>query len=351
LGCLLESWVKRSNFAALIRARSGLILAAIDARLHTPRLSEGYPPMSHHATRREFLQTTTAAAAGLAASSLALPAFAAEDKPLYRISLAEWSLHKTLFSGKMNNLDFARTSKEEFGIEGIEYVNQFWKDKARDSKYLADLKQRSTDAGVTNLLIMIDGEGALGDPDEAGRKKAVENHYQWVEAAKYLGCHSIRVNAQSKGSFDEAQKLAADGLRQLSEYAASHDINVIVENHGGLSSNGAWLAGVMKRVDLPNCGTLPDFGNFRLGDGEEYDRYKGVAELMPFAKAVSAKSHDFDAEGNEMRTDYRRMMKIVVDAGYHGFVGIEYEGSKLPEPEGIRATKMLLERVRDELAA
>ncbi|MBX3414885.1 MAG: TIM barrel protein [Pirellulales bacterium] len=307
--------------------------------------------MNHTTTRREFLQTTGAVAAGLGLSSLALPTFAAEDKPLYRISLAEWSLHKKLFAGKMDNLDFARTAKEDFGIEGIEYVNQFWKDKARDEKYLAELKQRSDDLGVTNLLIMIDGEGALGDPDEKDRLKAVEKHHQWVEAAKYLGCHSIRVNAQSKGSFDETQKLAADGLRRLSEYGASHGINVIVENHGGLSSNGAWLAGVMKLVDMPNCGTLPDFGNFRVSGTEEYDRYKGVEELMPFAKAVSAKSHDFDAEGNETHTDYKRMMKIVVDAGYHGFVGIEYEGSKLPEPEGIMATKKLLERVRDELAS
>jgi len=307
--------------------------------------------MNHSTTRREFLQSTGAVAAGLSLSSLALgTTYAAEDKPLYRISLAEWSLHKTLFAGKMTNLDFARATKEDFGIDGVEYVNQFWKDKARDQKYLADLKQRSADVGVTNLLIMIDGEGALGDPDEKDRIKAVENHHQWVEAAKYLGCHSIRVNAQSKGSFEETQKLAADGLRRLSDYAASHDINVIVENHGGLSSNGAWLAGVMKLVDLPNCGTLPDFGNFRVSGTEEYDRYKGVEELMPYAKAVSAKSHDFDADGNEMRTDYKRMMKIVVDAGYHGFVGIEYEGSKLPEPEGIRATKTLLERVRDELA-
>lgn len=305
--------------------------------------------MNHSTTRREFLQTTGAVAAGLGLSSLALPTFAAEDKPLYRISLAEWSLHKSLFGGKMNNLDFPQATKD-LGIEAVEWVNQFWKDKARDQKYLAELKQRTADVGVANLLIMIDGEGALGDPDEKDRLKAVENHHQWVEAAKFLGCHSIRVNAQSKGSFDETQKLAADGLRRLSEYGASHDINIIVENHGGLSSNGAWLAGVMKQVDMPNCGTLPDFGNFRVSGDEEYDRYKGVEELMPFAKAVSAKSHDFDAEGNETHTDYKRMMKIVVDAGYHGFVGIEYEGSKLPEPEGIAATKKLLERVRDELA-
>ena len=196
---------------------------------------------------------------------------------------------------------------------------------------------------------MIDGEGNLGDPDQKKRTQAVENHYKWVEAAKTLGCHSIRVNAGSAGTFEEQQHRAADGLRALSEFAAKHGMNVIVENHGGLSSNGEWLAGVMKMVNLKNCGTLPDFGNFRIKDNEWYDRYQGVTELMPFAKAVSAKSHDFDAEGNETKTDYKKMMKIVLDAGYSGYVGIEYEGSMLDEFAGIRATKALLEKVRGEL--
>jgi sugar phosphate isomerase/epimerase len=301
--------------------------------------------------RREALKQSAQFAAGLGLASLIAPSVRAEDtSPLYRISLAEWSLNKALFGGKLDNLDFARTSKEEFGIEAVEYVNQFFKDKAGDSKYLAELKQRAEDAGVKSLLIMIDREGDLGDADEARRTEAVEKHYRWVEAAKALGCHSIRVNAASSGSYDEQLERAADGLRRLAEFGDQHEINVIVENHGGLSSNGEWLAAVIKRVDHPRAGTLPDFGNFNLGDGKEYDRYKGVAELMPFAKAVSAKSHDFDDEGNETQTDYRRMMQIVLDAGYHGYVGIEYEGSRLSEPEGILATKKLLERVRDELA-
>jgi sugar phosphate isomerase/epimerase len=277
-------------------------------------------------------------------------AWAAKAEPLYKISLAEWSLHRTLGANKLDNLDFAKTAKEEFGIEAVEYVNQFFKDKAKDTAYLGDLKQRAADHGVKSLLIMIDNEGDLGDPDSAKRTQAIQNHHQWVEAAKFLGCHSIRVNARSSGSYEEQQKLAADGLRRLSEFAATHDINVIVENHGGLSSNGAWLAGTIKLVNLPNCGTLPDFGNFRVSDKEEYDRYLGVAELMPFAKGVSAKSHEFGADGNELATDYRKMMKIVLDAGYHGYVGIEYEG-RGPEPEGIKLTKQLLEKVRDELSA
>ena len=296
-------------------------------------------------TRRTFLQTTSAAAA----SSAILPSLAkAQDskEPLYKISLAEWSLNKPIFGGKLDHLDFAKVAKKEFGIEAVEYVNQFFKDKATDEKYLAEMKQRADDLGVKSLLIMIDGEGALGDPDEAKRKQAVENHYKWADAAKFLGCHSIRVNAQSGGSYEEQLERAADGLHSLSEFAAKHDMNVLVENHGGLSSNGEWLAAVMKKVNLDNCGTLPDFGNFG-----NYDRYKGVDELMPFAKAVSAKSHEFDDEGNEVRTDYLKMMKIVLSHDYHGWVGIEYEGGKHSPMEGIKLTKDLLQRVRDELRA
>jgi L-ribulose-5-phosphate 3-epimerase len=262
----------------------------------------------------------------------------------FKISLAQWSLHRTIRAGKLDHLEFARTAKEQFGIEAIEYVNSFFKDRARDAAYLAEMNRRAEDAGVYQYLIMCDGEGRIGDPDEGKRRASVENHHRWVEAAKTLGCAHIRVNAASEGSFEEQQKLAADGLRRLCEFADPHGINVIVENHGGLSSNGQWLAGVMRLVDHPRSGTLPDFGNF--GD---YDRYQGVTELMPFAKAVSAKSHDFDEDGNEREKDYRRLMQIVYDAGYRSWVGIEYEGRTLPEFEGVAATKRLLERIRGEM--
>ena len=221
---------------------------------------------------------------------------------------------------------------------------------AADRRYLRDLKARCDGEGVRSLLIMCDGEGAIGDPDAAARTRTVENHRKWVEAARFLGCHSIRVNAQSRGTPDEQRSLAADGLRRLTEIAAGRGVNVIVENHGGISSNGAWLASAIRAVGHPRCGTLPDFGNFQISAEESYDRYRGVAELMPFAKAVSAKSHDFDAAGNETRTDYARMLRVVLGAGYRGFIGVEYEGSTLSEPEGIRATKALLERVRAQLA-
>lgn len=289
------------------------------------------------------------------------PLFAADGKkPLWKLSLAQWSLHKELFDKKIDNLDFAKTAKSEWGIDGVEYVNQFFKGKAGDESYLGEMKKRAAGEGVHSLLIMVDGEGKLGDPDEAKRKQAVNNHYKWVEAAKFLGCHAIRVNAASGGTYQEQVKLAADGLRALSEFGAKHDISVIVENHGGLSSNGAWLAEVIKTVDHKGCGTLPDFGNFGIDKkkGDWYDRYTGTKELMPYAKAVSAKTYDFDESRPfvtidsrwKKETDFLRMMKIVVDAGYTGYVGIEYEGHGLPEREGIQKSKELLDRVHAKLS-
>jgi sugar phosphate isomerase/epimerase len=309
-------------------------------------------------SRRQFLQTLAATSA-IASGAVARTSVFADESSTpampFKISLAEWSLHRTLRAQNagITNLDFPKITRETFGIEAVEYVNQFFKDKARDEKYLTELNRRCVDNGVKSLLIMVDGEGRLGDANSAARKKAVEQHYQWVDAAKFLGCHSIRVNAGSSGTYLEQINYAADGLRSLSEYAAKQDIGVIVENHGGLSSNGAWLAVVMERVGMDNCGTLPDFGNFYISRGNDpdlFDRYHGVQALMPYAKAVSAKTHDFDEDGNETHTDYEKMMKIVLDFGYHGYVGIEYEGGQLSEEEGIIASKKLLERVGQKLA-
>lgn len=272
-------------------------------------------------------------------------------EPLFRISLAQWSLHRTLRSGTLDNLEFAAAARERFGLGAVEYVNQFFKDRATDRRYLDEMRTRARDAGVRSLLIMCDGEGRLGDPDAGARATAVENHRRWVEAAALLGCHSIRVNAESDGDRDEQARLVADGLRALGEIAHTSGISVLVENHGGLSSDAGWLAGVMRRVDHPRVGTLPDFGNFLISSDPEvwYDRYDGVRELMPFARAVSAKSHEFGSDAEEVRTDFRRMLHIVLEAGYRGYVGIEYEGSGLDEEQGIIATRDLLVRVRDEL--
>ncbi|GAA5224674.1 sugar phosphate isomerase/epimerase family protein [Membranihabitans marinus] len=268
----------------------------------------------------------------------------------FKISLAQWSLHKALFAKEMTTLDFARITREEFDIDAIEYVNVFFKDKAKDKTYLDQLNSLASDHGIYQNLIMVDGEGGMADLDAKKRMQAVENHKKWVEAAQYLGCKTIRVNAHGEGSMEDVQKAAIEGLAQLAEFAKPFDINVVVENHGSYSSNGAWLAEIMHQINMPNCGTLPDFGNFCISrkDGEctdEYDRYKGVTELMPYAHAVSAKSHDFDANGDESHTDYYKMMDIVLDAGYHDYVGIEYEGNTLGEYEGIKKTKALLEKI------
>lgn len=270
-----------------------------------------------------------------------------------KLSLAEWSFHKALTDKKMDHLDFA-TKAGSLGFKGVEYVNQFFKDFARDTAYLDKMTQKANEAGVKQLLIMVDNEGYLGDADVAKRNIAVASHHKWVDAAAYLGCHSIRVNAHGEGTAEEVSLAAIDGLSKLSDYAATKNINVIVENHGGYSSDGQWLASVMSAINKPNCGTLPDFGNFCLKrEGgemwgtpciEEYDKYKGVAELMPFAKAVSAKSYDFGELGFETTIDYKKMMAIVVDAGYGGFVGVEYEGESLGEEEGVIATKKLIEQ-------
>jgi len=297
--------------------------------------------------RRDFLGGTAATAA-----TLLLPTrVPAQREPLFRISLAQWSLNRMFFGGELDALDFPAFAREQFDIDAVEYVNQFFMDKAEDQRFLAALRQRCEDNGVRSVLIMCDREGNLGDPDAGARTQAVENHYKWLDAANYLGCHSIRVNAASAGSFQQQRELATDGLRRLTEAGAERGLNVIVENHGGLSSNGAWLAAVIAGVGLDNCGTLPDFGNFFITPDNEYNRYLGVEQLMPFARGVSAKSYGFDAAGNETRTDYRRMMRIVLDAGYRGYVGVEWEGREPSQVEGVRLTKALLERLRDELAA
>jgi L-ribulose-5-phosphate 3-epimerase len=294
-------------------------------------------------TRREFL----AGAALAATQTMALPMFVdAQDDPPFRISLAQWSFHKALKAGQLDHLDFARVARTEFDIGAVEYVNTFFKDKATNATYLAEMNRRAKDHGVFQHLIMIDVEGRLGDPDAALRQQAVENHKKWVEAARTLGCITIRVNAESEGTPAEQQKLCADGLRRLTEYGASRDISVIVENHEGLSTHGDWLVGVIKLVNHPRCGTLPDPGNF-----PGYDRYKGLEEMMPYAKAVSAKTYDFDDRGDETTIDYRRMMRIVTGAGFHSWMGIEFEGDRLSERDGVAKTKALLERIAGEMKA
>ena len=301
--------------------------------------------------RREFIKKSASLTAGVTLGGLSSTLLnGCNNKMSFKISLAEWSLHRALNSKEIDHIDFAAIAKNDFSINAIEYVNSFFFNHAKDNAYLIEMKNRADDHGVKSLLIMCDNEGNLGEPEEKRRIQAVQNHYKWAEAAKFLGCHSIRVNARSFGTYDEQIKLAADGLRRLVEFGDNIEINIIVENHGGLSSNGEWLSSVMKEVNHPRIGTLPDFGNFRIENDNWYDRYKGMEELMPYAKAVSAKSHEFDKNGDEIGSDYYRMMDIVLENGYNGYVGIEYEGSKHSEMEGIRLTNKLLKKIQSSIS-
>ncbi|MCY3487978.1 MAG: sugar phosphate isomerase/epimerase [Bacteroidetes bacterium] len=297
-------------------------------------------------SRRNFLKTSALAAAAL---PLSTRVWGSPRKELFKISLAQWSLHRSIFAGKIDNLDFASVAAEN-GILGLEYVNQFFMEKAEDTDYLNEMKKRAEDMGATSILIMCDREGNLGDPDAKLRRESVERHFKWVTAAKHLGCHSIRVNGYSKGSYDEQMKLVADGLHQLCEFGDEHGLHVIIENHGGYSSNGKWLAGTIEMADHPRAGTLPDFGNFRVDRETTYDSYRGVEELMPYATGVSVKPNVYDDDGNSSPLDYERMMRIVLAAGYHGYCGIEH-GPEDREIEGILEVKAALEAAHETLAA
>ncbi len=325
-------------------------------------------------SRRRFSQWTLCAATAVTMLPLSVRSNAMQANNLFEISLAQWSLHRSFFGpslsegfakfasalqadpdavlqGELDPLDFPRIARESFSLGAVEYVNTFFFGHADDAKYLQRLKANADANEVQSLLIMCDALGAMGHPDGAERQSVIDRHKPWVDAAAYLGCHAVRVNAYSEGPLKDQQSLVADGLSRLADYASGGNIHVLVENHGGISSDAGWLTAVIREAGHPYVGTLPDFGNFRIDDDRMYDRYLGVEEMMPFAKAVSAKSHDFDAQGNERHTDYLRMLKIVLDAGYRGHVGIEYEGSELSEPDGIRATQTLLESTRHELSS
>lgn len=315
-------------------------------------------------SRRSFLKAAAAAAAGAVLPSAGVFAQAEKKKVPFKISLAEWSLNKRIFkrdgAEPLDHLDFAKMARS-FGIDGVEYVSQCFADKGEDQAYLTEMKTRAAGEGVESLLIMVDREGNLGDPDDAKRKQTVENHLKWLDAAKFLGCHSIRVNAASdpKLTWEEQAKLAAEGLHALCVEGEKRGLYVVVENHGGLSSNGKWLTEVMQKADHPRVGILPDFGNFYIDrkKGEIYNPYQGMRDFMPWVKkAMSAKAYDWDTgagqfytedrqEGREMTLDFERIIKIVLDGGYSGYIGIEYEGHKHTEEEGIKRTKQALDEL------
>ena len=270
-----------------------------------------------------------------------------------RISLAQWSLHRELFSGAIDNLDFPKVAVEEFGIHHIEWVSQFFQDKAEDRDYLQQMKDRCDEHGVQSLLIMIDGEGNLGSIDPTERNQAVDNHRKWIDAAASLGAYAIRVNGNGFGEPEEIKRALVISLQELSDFAAEKGVNVLVENHGMAlkdgtwtpdvpSTNGAWLADVLATVDRPNVGALPDFGNFY-----SYDRYQGLDDLLPYAQGISAKTNEFDSRGEDTRTDFRRMFDLIHTHGFDGYIGVEYEGpddSGLTEYQGIQQSIDLIKR-------
>lgn len=280
-------------------------------------------------------------------------------KPWFEISLAEWSLHKAIYAHQLDHLDFPMLAKREFGIDIVEYVNTCFLSKTNDFKtngqntaYLNELKKRCNDYGVRSHLIMCDAEGELATADTAKRKAAIENHQKWIEAAKYLGCSAIRVNAHGNGTPSEMAQYAIEGIGKVAENAAKLGINVLVENHGGNSSNAAWLVGVIRQINLLNVGTLPDWINFCVvrnkelpsGCEQEYDRYQGMKELLPYAKGISAHSANFDADGHETNLDFKKLLEVVKNSGFRGILGIEFSSKDISEYEGIRLTKQLLER-------
>ena len=313
-----------------------------------------------------MVKTTRRAFIGQSVSGAAVLMLAPSTKsvvssvPRIEISLAEWSLHRAIYSGKLDHLDFPARAKRDFGISAVEYVNSFFgggkmtfQEAGKNTAYLNELLKRSKDAGIVNHLLMVDDEGPLATTDEKTRLAAIDNHKKWIEAAKVLGCRTVRVNLQGEGSDEQKKASSVDSLGRLGEFAAPMKINIVVENHGGVTSNGAWLAGVVKQVARPNVGTLPDFGNFCLSEpwgstqnacDQMYDRYKGVEELLPYAKGVSAKTYDFDANGEQPLMDFKRLIGLLKASGYKGYIGIEFEGNTQPEEEGIRKTKALLEK-------
>lgn len=307
-------------------------------------------------TRRRFIKQSLAGAGAL----LAFPSVSSNKDTGLQLSLAEWSLHRALEDGKVDHLDFPRIAKEKFGIDAVEYVNGFFggkkmnfKEAGKDKAYLDELLKRSNDAGVVNHLLMVDEEGALALPSDKERLTAVDNHKKWIEAAKFLGCKTVRVNLHGEGKSEDKKVASVDSLSRLGEFARPMNINVVVENHGSDSSNGKWLADIMKKINKDNVGTLPDFGNFCITHpwgttqekcDEQYDIYKGVEEMLPFAKGVSAKSYDFDASGEQPTMNYKRLLEIVKGSGFRGYIGIEFEGNTQPEEEGIIKTKKLIEK-------
>ena len=294
--------------------------------------------------RRSVLKHLSLGSGALALNPSVL--FADDQEPWLKFAVQQYSFNRQLKSGELDMLDYPKTVVEGTGIKALEYFNGHMEEKASDTAFFKEIRKRTDDLGAVNTMILCRSKSALDSPDAAERSASVESYKPWLEAMKILGGLCIRVDVRSPGDAEEQKQHAVAGLQKLTEVADKEfELDIVVENHGNHSSNGAWVADVMKKVGLENCGTLPDFQNFT-----DYDPYQGVKEMMPWAKIVCAKSKKFDESGNEVNVDYRRMLKIVKDSGFKGYIGIEFEGHDVDPVSGINATKKLIETVMAEMA-
>jgi sugar phosphate isomerase/epimerase len=310
-------------------------------------------------TRRGFMKKSSAAAMSLAASAVGLSQHAAaQKKRSYGISLAAWSLHRTIGEGpgKRAMLDMPQMAREEWDFDAIELVNNMlltW-----EKPYFDRLIKNAADQNVKILLIMVDGQGRIGGDTEEKRAEAVKKHSFWIDVAGDMGCHSIRMNwsGAARNVAEKPEELKAfigrsvPGIRTLCDYGDKKNINVTIENHGGASSVPSALKKLIAAVDHERFGTLPDFGGFSRNDDRSFkiDIYDAIDLLMTDAKAVSAKCYDFDDQtGLETTLDYPRLIEIVADKhDYTGYIGVEYEGRRQGEFDGIRACNELLKKLR-----
>lgn len=268
--------------------------------------------------RRSFLQTGVLASAAL----LSAPHAMSWPRPTEnKISLATWSIVRSHRAGVWKLPDVARICREDFGIDGIEYVTGFF--DSVNYGYLQSLNRQAEEHGVENVLIMVDGEGPMVAEEKSERMQAAINHRKWVDIAGYLGCHAIRCNAFGGGpTYDEdpdSIQRAAESFSALVEYAREFEINIIIENHGGLSSDPRWLPDLCQAMDSNHFGLLPDYGNYNL---DEVNVYEAIDQAMPYAKGVSVKA-GWQPDGSHPQYDVERLLGISLESGYSGYWGIE----------------------------
>jgi L-ribulose-5-phosphate 3-epimerase len=268
-------------------------------------------------SRRDLLGGAAAAAmAAFLTGTHSTHAAPASDE----ISLAAWSLVRSFRNGKWKLVDLPRICRENLGIGALEFVNQFFENPVL--QYLQTVKRAGKQYEVKFVRIMVDGEGEMAAVEKKDRLASARAHRKWVDIAYELGCADIRCNMRG-GTPDwkndkDLVKRAAEAFNDLLEYARPANIDILIENHGGASSDPDTLVAVMKAVNNPHFGTLPDYGNVNLGD----DRYEVMRKILPYAKGVSVKAA-WTADGNNVFGDLEKLIKITQESGFHGFWGIE----------------------------